>query len=149
MYLHAYNMQSSQALKDLQTLTLRPSSPQIKWDLVVDMAGIQAQKHCWSPPSPPFKGVDKEKVVTETYDMYMKLWQTLAVCVCETGLYPLIEVALFDAILTYQRNGGVKEFRVVQQFRVLSNNRHGADFTVDFSCGIVQVCSGFCEMMIC
>lgn len=135
-------MQSAQVLKALR---LRPSSPQIKWELVVDMAGIQAPKQCWIPPSPPFKGLDKEKVVTQTYDMYVKLWKTLAVCVCEAGLYPLIEVALFDAILTYQRNGGVQEFRVVQQFRVLSNERQGADFTVDFSCGIVQVCSGFCE----
>ena len=136
-------MQSTQVRKELQELRLRPSSPQIKWELVVDMAGTKDPKQCWIPPSPPFKGLDKEKVVTQTYDMYVELWKILAICVCETGLYPLIEVALFDAILTYQGNGGVENFRVAQQFRVL--DRQGADFTVDFSCGIVQVCSGFCE----
>ena len=31
----------------------------------------------------------------------------LSVNTCEIGLYPLIEVLLFNAILSYQENGGV------------------------------------------
>ena len=134
-------------MRELQNLMLQPSSSRINWGLVCDIAGISTTQRCWTPPLPPFERL--AKVVTQASEAYLKISNEYSVYFSEIGLYPAVEVLLLDALLTYQENGGKGKYRVVQQFPVLKRNRQGMDFSVDFSFGIVQVCSGFCEMMIC
>ena len=72
-----------------------------------------------------------EKVTTPISDAFSKAL-----------LYPIVEVALFDAIYSYEgaERGEKGKCRVVQQFPILHTRRKGSDFTVDFTCGIVKVC---------
>ena len=83
-------MQSTRVLRELQNLTLPPSSSQIKWALVCDMAGISTTQKLWTPPLLPFERL--AKVVTPTSDVYLKLWMELSVNFSEIGIYPAIEV---------------------------------------------------------
>lgn len=133
-------VQSSRTLKEIFELQLPPSSPQLCWKVVCEMAGITTSQKLWDPPHPTFGPL--ENIDLTVSNKFIEVWKLLTVTTSEIGLYSIVEVVLFDAICSYEAaEAGVKgKYKVVEQFPVLRTENRGAHFTVDFCCGIVTVC---------